>query len=65
MMKGNANFKWKKEGKASFEKIKDAIADALTLSYPDFTKDFHIYCYASKKTLSAILNLKKTMLRPQ
>ena len=55
MMKGIKNFKWTKEGKASFEKIKTAIANAPTLSYLDFSKDFHLYCYASKNTLSAIL----------
>ena len=32
-----------KEGKASFRQIKSAIANAPTLSYPDFSKDFHLY----------------------
>ena len=55
MMKRNTNFKWTKEGKASFEQIKTEIANAPTLSYLDFSKDFHLYCYASENTLSAIL----------
>ena len=55
MMKGNTNFKWTKEVKASFEQIKSMIGNAPTLSYSDFSEDFHLYCYASKNTLSAIL----------
>ena len=55
MMKGNTNFKWKMEGKASFEQTKYVISNAPTLSYPLFSKDFHLYCYASENTLSAIL----------
>ena len=55
MMKGNTNFKWTKERKDSFKQIKAMIANAPTLSYPDFSKDFHLYCYASENTLSAIL----------
>ena len=66
IMKGNTNFKWTKEGKASFEQIKSAIANAPTLSYPDFSKDFHLYCYASKKNYLLYLhNLTRTMSKPQ
>ena len=31
------------------------IGNAPTLSYSDFSEDFHLYCYASENTLSAIL----------
>ena len=55
MMKGNTNFKWTKEGKASFEQIKIVIANAPTLSYLGFYIKKYLYCYASKKTLSTIL----------
>ena len=55
MMKGNTNFKWTKEGKASFKKIKTIIANAPTLSYPNFSKDFHLYCYAFENILVSML----------
>lgn len=47
MMKGNAIFKWMNEGNKEFNEIKFVLADALMLSYPNFTKDFNIYCYDS------------------
>ncbi|XP_059076546.1 uncharacterized protein LOC131875864 [Cryptomeria japonica] len=55
MMRDNVKFKWSEEGKRAFNQIKSAIADASTLVYPDFSKDFNVYCYASDTTLSAIL----------
>lgn len=55
MMRDNVTFKWSEEGKRAFNQIKSAIADAPTLVYPDFSKDFNVYCYASDITLSAIL----------
>lgn len=48
-------FKWNEEGKKAFESIKEAIAQAPILVNPDFKKDFIIYCYASKHTMSGIL----------
>jgi len=55
MMKGKATFHWSVEGKVAFEDIKRAIAHALVLVCLDYTKDFIVYSYASKHTLSAIL----------
>ena len=43
--------------KASFEQTKSVISNAPTLSYPLFSKDFHLYFYASENTLSAILTM--------
>ncbi|XP_059073231.1 uncharacterized protein LOC131874037 [Cryptomeria japonica] len=54
-MKGNEVFRWSERGKRASSQIKSAIADAPTLMYLDFNKDFNVYCYASDSTLSAIL----------
>lgn len=48
-------FKWSIEAKEAFGKIKSSVAKAPTLITPDFKKDFIIYCYASKHTMSGIL----------
>lgn len=48
-------FKWTKEAKEAFKKIKGSVANAPTLINPDFTKDFILYCYASEHTMSGIL----------
>lgn len=48
-------FKWTKEARNSFERIKGSVANAPTLVNPDFTKDFILYCYASNHTMFGIL----------
>lgn len=48
-------FKWSEEGKKAFASIKDAIGQTPILVNPDFSKDFVIYYYASKHTMSGIL----------
>ncbi|KAH9312598.1 hypothetical protein KI387_027633, partial [Taxus chinensis] len=40
MLKKRLAFTWKAKGKVSFEAIKEAISQALTLMDPDFSKDF-------------------------
>lgn len=48
-------FKWSEEGKKTFTSRKNAIFQAPILVNLDFSKDFVIYCYASKHTMSGIL----------
>lgn len=55
LMSENKVLKWNEEGKKAFEPIKEAIAQAPILVNPNFKKDFIIYCYASKHTMSGIL----------
>lgn len=55
MMKGNKTFKWNDARKKSFEDIKDAIAKAPMLVHPNYTKEFIIFYYALKDTMSTIL----------
>ena len=40
MIKKDSNFKWTKERKESFDKIKEAIAEDSTLQSPNFDKEF-------------------------
>lgn len=54
MMSEKHIFKWNEEAKKAFEVVKEAIAQAPTLINPNFQKDFIIYCYASKHTMSGI-----------
>lgn len=58
MMKGKIVFHWNLKGKVAFNEIKEAIAHAPMLVCLDYTKDFIMYSYASKNTLSAILMQK-------
>lgn len=58
MMSEKVPFKWNENGHKDFNDIKDAISQALVLKSPNFKKDFIIYCYASKHTLSGILTQK-------
>ena len=52
MIKKDSNFKWTKERKEAFEKIKEAIAKAPTLRSPDFNIEFILY------TIAAVLTQK-------
>jgi len=48
-------FSWTKEGKSSFEAIKEAIAVAPTLINPDLSKDFILNAFGGMDTISAML----------
>jgi hypothetical protein len=39
----------------AFKKIKDAIVTAPVLVSPDYSKDFHIFSFASKDTIVGVL----------
>ena len=58
MIKKDAIFKWKKEGKEGFLKIKEAITEALTLRRLNFEKEFIIYTFASNTSYAMILTQK-------
>ena len=54
-LKKNMSFSWTKEGKDSFEEIKEAIALAPTLINPNFDKDFILYTLGGESSILAIL----------
>ena len=55
MLRKNIPFSWTKEGKRSFELIKEALAAAPTLVNPNFSKDFVLYAYGDIDSISAML----------
>ena len=55
MLKKDAKIKWTDQARNSFEDIKKAIMEALTLISPHYTKSFYIFSFASYDTMEAIL----------
>ena len=58
MIKKDANFKWSKERKEAFDKIKEAIAEAPTLRSPNFDNEFILYTFASDHSIATVLTQK-------
>ena len=58
MIKKDSNFKWKKERKEAFEKIKEAITKAPTLRSPNFDNDFILYIFSFDHSIVAVLTQK-------
>jgi hypothetical protein len=55
MLKKGSEIKWTDAARRSFEAIKKAIMEAPTLISPDYSKEFHIFSFASEDTLAAVL----------
>lgn len=49
------NFKWKRERKEAFYKIKEAIAKAPTLQSPNFDKELILYTFSSDHSIAVVL----------
>ena len=58
MMKKDVVYRWSDEAKKSFQRIKEAIAEAPALVSPDFGKEFLLYTFASDVSYAAILTQK-------
>ena len=58
MINKDTKFKWIKERKESFDKIKEAIAEAPTLKSPNFDKEFILYPFASDHSIAVLLAQK-------
>ena len=58
MIKKGSNFKWSKERKEAFDKIKEAIAKAPTLRSPNFNNEFILYTFASNHSIVVVLTQK-------
>lgn len=58
MIKKDSNFKWTKERKEAFEKIKEAIAESPTLESPNFDNEFIIYTYSNVHSIVIVLTQK-------
>ena len=55
MLRKGMTFSWIKEGKHSFELIKEALASTPTLLNPNFSKDFILYAYGNNDSIVTML----------
>jgi hypothetical protein len=58
MIKKDANFKWSKERKEAFDKVKEATVEAPTLWSPNFDNEFILYTFASDHSIATVLTQK-------
>ena len=52
------NFKWKKERREAFDKIKEALVEAPTLQSPNFDNECILYTFASDHSIATVLTQK-------
>jgi hypothetical protein len=55
MTSKNVKFNWMNEHQKAFENIKKIICREVMLTFPDFSKPFHIYTDANDKQLGAVI----------
>ena len=58
MIKKDFNFKWTKERREAFDKIKEAIVEAPTLWIPNFDNEFILYTFASNHSIVVVITQK-------
>ena len=58
MIKKDSNFKWTKERKEEFDRIKESIEEAPTLWSPNLDKEFILYIFASDHLIVIVLTQK-------
>jgi len=55
MLKKGAEVRWTDAARKSFDSIKKAIMEAPTLISLDYSKEFHVFSFASKDTIATVL----------
>jgi hypothetical protein len=55
MLKKDSEIKWTIKDKASFERVKKDISEALVLACPNYIKEFLIFSFASEHTITTVL----------
>ena len=65
MLKKEQGVKWTLEAKKSFELVKQALTKTPVLISPDFSKDFHIFSFASEHTIAVVLPQKNSQGQKQ
>ena len=55
MIKKDTNFKWTKQRKEAFDKIKESIAEALAFRSPNFDKESILYTFTSYHSNAVVL----------
>ena len=58
IIKKYANFKWTKQRREAFRKIKEAIIEDPTLRSPNFDRDFILYTFDSNHSIMVVLTHK-------
>ena len=58
MIKKHFNFKWTKERREAFDKIKESIEEDPTLRSPNFDNEFILYTFDSDHSIAAVLTQK-------
>ncbi|CEP12513.1 hypothetical protein [Parasitella parasitica] len=58
LLKKNCNFLWSEDCENAFKHLKSAIVNAATLSFPDQTKPFYLFCDASNIGIGSTLSQK-------
>jgi hypothetical protein len=62
MRSKNVKFNWMDEHQKAFENIKNIICRELMLTFPYFSKPFHIYKDASDKQLGAVITQDEKLI---
>jgi hypothetical protein len=60
MINKNTQFSWGSKEKEAFEKIKEYINQAPTMSSPDFDQDFILYTFSSHNAFVIVLTQKNS-----
>ena len=55
MLKKGVDIKWNDATRKSFESIKKSIMEAPTLIGLDYSKEFHIFSFASEDSIAIVL----------
>jgi ribonuclease HI len=55
LLKSNTPFVWSDKCEASFQELKTRLTTTPVLTLPDASKDFVVYCYASRQGLGCVL----------
>ena len=55
LLKKDAKFEWDSEGKEAFRSIQDCIGRSQVLTSPNYSKEFHIFSFASENTIVGVL----------
>ena len=55
LLKKDTKFKWTEDCEADFQELKKRLVIAAMLILPDQSKDYQVYCDASRRGLGAVL----------
>ena len=55
LLKKDTKFKWTEECESSFQELKKRLVTSPVLILPDQSKDYELYCDASRQGLGAVL----------